>query len=141
MFLNCDINREIILHSGYEKIFIPPFTSDTGGAVGAGLYAAFHSLKNIPENKKVFSPYLGPEYKNEEIFTIIKKHSVSYTKLEYPWKKAGEYLRDNKIVGWFQGRVEAGPRALGNRSILANPFSRETRDRLNLKIKGREYFR
>jgi len=141
IFLNCDINREIILHSGYEKIFIPPFTSDTGGAVGAGLYAAFHSLKNIPENKKVFSPYLGPEYKNEEIFTIIKKHSVSYTKLEYPWKKAGEYLRDNKIVGWFQGRVEAGPRALGNRSILANPFSRETRDRLNLKIKGREYFR
>jgi len=141
IFLNCDINREITLHSGYEQIFIPPFASDTGGAVGAGLYAAFPSLEIIPEDKKTFSPYLGPEYKNEEILTAIKKHPVTYTKLKYPWKKAAEYLRDNKIIGWFQGRMEAGPRALGNRSILANPFSNEIKDHLNLKVKGREYFR
>jgi len=141
IFLNCDINRELIMSSGYEQLFIPPFASDTGGAVGAGLYAAFPSLKKIPEDKKTFSPYLGPEYKNEEILTIIKKHHVTYTKLEHPWKKAAEYLRDDKIVGWFQGRMECGPRALGNRSILANPFSHEIRDRLNLKVKGREYFR
>lgn len=141
IFLNCDINREITLHSVYEQIFIPPFASDTGGAVGAGLYAAFPSLKKILEDKKFFSPYLGPEYKNENILTIIKKYPVTYTKLEHPWKKAAEYLKDNKIIGWFQGRMEAGPRALGNRSILATPFSREIKDRLNLKVKGREYFR
>lgn len=141
IFLNCDINREITLHSGYENIFIPPFASDTGGAVGAGLYAAFQFFEKIPNNRKPFSPYLGPEYKNEEILTIIKRHPVTYTIIEYPCKKAAEYLRDNKIIGWFQGRMEAGPRALGNRSILANPFSHEIRDRLNLKVKGRESFR
>lgn len=141
IFLNCDINKEISLHSGYEQIFIPPFASDTGGAVGAGLYAAFQSFEKIPANKKAFSPYLGPEYNNEEILTVIKKYPVTYKKIEHPWKKAAEYLKDNKIIGWFQGRMEAGPRALGNRSILANPFSKEIKDRLNLKIKGREYFR
>ena len=141
IFLNCDINKEINLHSGYEQIFIPPFASDTGGAVGAGLYAAFQLFEQIPENKKTFSPYLGPEYKNEEILSIIKKYPVTYKKIEHPWKKAAEYLKDNKIIGWFQGRMETGPRALGNRSILANPFSKEIKDRLNLKIKGREYFR
>ncbi|HPH55485.1 MAG TPA: carbamoyltransferase C-terminal domain-containing protein [Smithellaceae bacterium] len=141
IFLNCDVNKEIILQSGYEQIFIPPFASDTGGAVGAALCAAFQSFEKIPTNKKAFSPYLGPEYKNEEILTVIKKYSVNYKKIEYPWKKAAEYLKDDKIIGWFQGRMEAGPRALGNRSILANPFSRKIRDRLNLKIKGREYFR
>ena len=66
---------------------------------------------------------------------------MTYKKIEHPWKKAAEYLKDNKIIGWFQGRMETGPRALGNRSILANPFSKEIKDRLNLKIKGREYFR
>lgn len=141
IFLNCDINREITLYSEYDRIFVPPFASDTGGAIGAGLYAAFQSFEKIPENKKIFSPYLGPEYKNEEILTTIKKYPVTYKKLEHPWEKAAEYLKDNKIIGWFQGRMEAGPRALGNRSILANPFSREIRDRLNLKVKGREYFR
>jgi len=141
VFLNCDINREIFLHSGYEQIFIPPFTSDSGGAVGAGLYAASQSIEIKARDKKPFSPYLGSEYKNEEILTIIKKHPITYTKLEYPWKQAAEHLRDNKIIGWFQGRMESGPRALGNRSILANPFSDEVRDRLNLKVKEREYFR
>jgi len=141
IFLNCDINRELILNSGYEHIFIPPFTSDTGGAVGAGLYAAFPYFNKIPEKVTSFSPFLGPKYNDAEILAILRKHSIAYKKNETPWIKAAEYLRDNMIIGWFQGRMECGPRALGNRSILANPFSRNLKDYLNLQVKRRESFR
>lgn len=141
LFLNCNINRELVLNSGYEEIFVPPFTSDTGGAVGAGLYAAFQCFSKIPEKVTSFSPFLGPEYNDAEILAILRKHSIAYKKNDTPWIKAAEYLRDNMIIGWFQGRMECGPRALGNRSILANPFSRNLKDYLNIQVKRREYFR
>jgi carbamoyltransferase len=141
LFLNCDINRELTLNSGYEEIFVPPFTSDTGGAAGAGLYTAFQYFNRNPEGIKTFSPYLGPEYNDTEILAAIKKHNIKYVRNDSPWIKAAEYLRDNKIIGWFQGRMECGPRALGNRSILANPFSLDLKNHLNLHVKRREYFR
>jgi carbamoyltransferase len=141
LFLNCDINRELIQNSGYKDIFIPPFTSDTGGAAGAGLYAAFQYFNREPEEVKSFSPYLGPEYNETEILAAIKKHNIKYVRNDSPWVKAAEYLQDNKIIGWFQGRMESGPRALGNRSILANPFSCDLKDHLNLHVKRREQFR
>lgn len=141
LFLNCDINRELTLNSGYEEIFVPPFTSDTGGAAGAGLYTTFQYFNRNPEGIKTFSSYLGPEYNDTEILAAIKKYNIKYVRNDSPWIKAAEYLRDNKIIGWFQGRMECGPRALGNRSILANPFSRDLKDHLNFHVKRREHFR
>ncbi len=142
LFLNCDINREILKSGAYRQVFIPPFPSDSGGAVGAALYAAFALCGETPkEHPPAFSPYLGPEYGNEEIIAALEKRGIASTKVEKPWRAAAEALAAGKVVGWFQGRMESGPRALGNRSILADPRSPEIRDYLNNKVKQREFFR
>ncbi|HUN54027.1 MAG TPA: carbamoyltransferase C-terminal domain-containing protein [Smithella sp.] len=141
IFLNCNLNGIAHKSGFYEKYFIPPFTSDTGGAAGAALYAAF-GLKNetYTPGTLPFSPYLGPDYPDDEIEKALIKSNLPYRKSESPGIEAARALADNKIIGWMQGRVEAGPRALGARSILANPLHKTIKDRLNQKIKGREYF-
>ncbi len=141
VFLNCDINKEILESQLYRRIFIPPFTSDTGGAAGAGLYAAYVHCKELPEPIPYFSPYLGPSYSNDEILKVIMDHQVNVDFLEKPWEEAAVDLQNHKVIGWFQGRMECGPRALGNRSILANPASANIKEYLNTTIKNREHFR
>jgi carbamoyltransferase len=141
LFLNCNLNAVIQGSGYYEKYFIPPFASDTGGAIGAALYAAF-SLDNekyIPCTSP-FSPYLGPAYTDCEIETVLKKSGLAYRQSECPGIEAARSIADKRIVGWLQGRVEAGPRALGARSILANPQHKDISDHLNKKIKKRHYF-
>ncbi len=141
VFLNCNLNG-IIHESGYyEKYFIPPFASDTGGAIGAALYAAFslNNEKYIPCTVP-FSPYLGPDYADCEIEELLRKSALTYKRSESPGVDAARAIADKKIIGWLQGRVESGPRALGARSILANPQHKYIRDYLNKKIKEREYF-
>jgi carbamoyltransferase len=85
--------------------------------------------------------YLGPEYTNEEIESILKIRKCKYDFIENPSRKAAELLAQNKIVAWFQGRMEAGPRALGNRSILMSPLKAENKDIINASVKFREGFR
>ena len=141
LFLNCDINRDILQSGAYRKVFIPPFPSDSGGAVGAGLYAAIVVCGETPEELPSFSPYLGPEYHAKEILAALQQRGVAFTKVVEPWREAAQALAGNQVIGWFQGRLESGPRALGNRSILANPTSPGIVAYLNEKVKQREYFR
>lgn len=141
LFLNCDINREILRSRAYDQVFVPPFPSDSGGAAGAGLYAAFVCGNEIPAESPCFSPYLGPEYRREEIVAALEKCGSPYRYVERREEEAAKGLAEGKIIGWFQGRVESGPRALGNRSILASPFSATIRDYLNTQVKRRENFR
>lgn len=141
LFLNCNLNGAVHESGYYEKVFIPPFASDTGGAIGAALYSAF-ALSNetyIPCTVP-FSPYLGPDYTHCEIEELLKKSGLPYRRSVNPGIVAARAIADNQIVGWLQGRVEAGPRALGARSILANPQHEDIRDYLNKVIKKREYF-
>lgn len=141
LFLNCDINSEILESGAYRQVFVPPFPSDSGGAVGAGLHAAFVSCGETPLETPCFSPYLGPEYSEEEIIACLEKNGTEYRKVAKPWQEAAMLLAKEKIIGWFQGRMESGPRALGNRSILASPFSPGISEYLNAQVKKREYFR
>jgi carbamoyltransferase len=141
VFLNCDINRDILQSGAYKNVFAPPFPSDSGGAVGAALYAAFVKCGETPEENYQFSPYLGPEYSSSEIAAVLEQQGLAYRHVATPWQEAARSLADNKVIGWFQGRMESGPRALGNRSILASPFSPDIRAHLNDKVKQREYFR
>lgn len=140
IFLNCNLNGIVHESGHYEKYFIPPFTSDSGGAIGAALYAAFALNNEIYKPCTVpFSPYLGPGYADDEIEELLIKNELTYRRSESPGVDAAQAIAKDKIVGWLQGRVESGPRALGARSILANPQQKNIKDRLN-NIKGREYF-
>jgi carbamoyltransferase len=116
-----------------------PNPGDSGLAVGAALlqYYKYNEFKGYDFNHL----YLGPEYSNEEIESILKIRKVNYAYFENPSKKAAELLADNKIVAWFQGRMESGPRALGNRSILMSPLKAENKDAINAWVKFREGFR
>ncbi|WP_462249662.1 carbamoyltransferase family protein [Ferruginibacter sp.] len=116
-----------------------PNPGDSGLAVGAALleYYKHNEFKGYDFNHL----YLGPEYSNEEIESILKIRKINYTYVENPSKKAAELLAENKIVAWFQGRMESGPRALGNRSILMSPLKAENKDAINAWVKFREGFR
>ena len=141
VFLNCDINREILSDGGFDQIFIPPFTSDCGGAAGSALYTAFVRLGEPFPQVNDFSPFLGPEYDDQSILHALYKRNLKYTESSKPWIKTAEGLQRGQVIGWFQGRVESGPRALGNRSILANPSTPDICCYLNKTIKLREEFR
>ncbi len=141
VFLNCDINKAIIESKCHQNIFAPPCTSDTGGAIGAALYAAHALYKEPVPDMPWFSPYLGPEYSAEVMVKSFQSMPITYIRVNSPEIEAAQALSEGKVLAWFQGRVEIGPRALGNRSILANPTLATVQDLLNEKIKNREKFR
>lgn len=141
VFLNCDINREILLAGSHQEVFIPPFPSDSGGAAGAGLYAAHVCYREPAPDYPRFSPYLGPSFSDDDILRALQGRAVDFRVLDDPGAEAARALMGQMVIGWFQGRMESGPRALGNRSILANPTRAGIKDQLNSRIKKREYFR
>jgi len=128
-------NRENLI----EEQHIYPNPGDSGLAVGAALLEYYKHNKFNGFN--LDNLYLGPEYTNEEIEKILKIRKLNYQFIDNPSKKAAELLAENKIVAWFQGRMESGPRALGNRSILMSPLKPENKDIINAKVKFREAFR
>jgi carbamoyltransferase len=127
-------------------VWIPYAPSDAGSAIGACLYV-WHDVLGYSKKKGGTnqSPYLGPEFSDDEIFNNIIQYGE--TKIEYPKnekdliEKVANLIKDGNIVGWFQGRTEFGARGLGNRSILANPHLSDVRDRINKVVKKREMFR
>jgi carbamoyltransferase len=135
--LNCSANGKLLLQDYVDDIFIQPASSDAGSALGAALLEASktHNVK-----KRLTDVGLGPEYPNEEIEKELKKTDLKYERCDDIEAAAAELLSEDKIIGWFQGRMEFGPRALGYRSILANPMKSETRDRVN-RVKSRELWR
>lgn len=140
--LNGLANGRIVKETPIKNLFIQPAAGDSGGAMGSALY-----VSNFYENKKhkfvLDSAYLGPEYSKKEILAAISKNKLNYTKLEYKKliNKVTDSLSKGKVVGWYQGRLEWGPRALGNRSILADPRNAKMKDLINVKVKFREPFR
>lgn len=138
--LNCLMNTAILRETPFKKIFVQPLANDAGTSYGSALYLHHAILKNN-ERHLFRSAYLGSQFSEKEIEDCLIKNGLSYQKENDIEKQIAKALAENKIVGLFQGRMEAGPRALGNRSILANPCNPEIRNILNLKIKKRENFR
>ncbi len=139
--LNSVMNGKLMKEGIFERAFINPAAHDAGTALGAA-YWYYHQVLKKERNFTFTHPYWGPGFSNDDILKVLE-----YSKVNYEFcpdsiiEKAAQALQDRKIVGWFQGRTEMGPRALGNRSILANPTFGEMKDLLNRQVKHRESFR
>ncbi len=140
--LNVLANARILRESGFRRVWIQPAAGDAGGCVGAATYLHHTVLRN-PRRLRMDNAYLGPSYSNEEIHAFLEREGIPYTRLDARAiaPTVASFLADSAVIGWFQGRMEFGPRALGSRSILANPTDPTTKDTLNAKIKHREAFR
>jgi carbamoyltransferase len=145
--LNCVGNGRILREGPFKDIWIQPAAGDAGGAVGAAL-AAWHHYKGEPrqasgDQDRMKGAFLGPCYNNEEIEQFLKKIGAPYMRLneEALLARVAEELAAGKVIGWFQGRMEFGPRALGGRSILGDARNVHMQSVMNLKIKYRESFR
>ncbi len=140
--LNCVANWEFLKHTHFKNICIQPAAGDSGASMGAALYAYYHQ-QDKPRTQKEHSTLLGPDYSNREIRMFLDSVNAAYVEYdgEGICEKAAELIYRDKIIGWFQGRMEFGPRALGNRSILANPCNPAMKDTLNARVKFREDFR
>ena len=144
--LNCVANGKIIKQRKFKNVWIQPAAGDAGGALGAAYAAWFHELKNqrdLIEKDKMKGSYLGPQFFNNEIEIILKKIGANFSKHSKNSiiDLTANDIHKGKAVGWFQGRMEFGPRALGSRSILADARSDKMQKNLNLKVKFRESFR
>lgn len=145
--LNCVANGKILEKNWFENIYIQPAAGDAGGAVGAALFVYFNGLGNtypLSEGRIMETVYLGPEYSAAQIENFLNKEvGVVYTKLsdDEVIAKVSDLITGNNVIGLFNGRMEYGPRSLGNRSIIADARNKENWQKVNLKIKFRESFR
>jgi carbamoyltransferase len=137
--LNCEGNRLLAKQSFVDKIYVQPAANDAGTSIGAALY--FYSTLADFRPKRQEDVYLGPEYTDKEIEELLDLYGLKYTKVDNPEFEAAKLLSNGEIIGWFQGKMEFGPRALGNRSILADPRCIETKTNINKFIKFRENWR
>jgi carbamoyltransferase len=145
--LNCVANGRILRESSFENIWIQPAAGDAGGSLGAALFAWYQYLNNTrivdQGNDKQEGSYLGPEFGKKQIEEYLESENIPYQRLANAelYTKTAELINAQKVVGWFQGRMEFGPRALGNRSILGDARSAKMQSLINRKIKFRESFR
>jgi carbamoyltransferase len=147
--LNCVANGKILREKIFDRIWIQPAAGDAGGALGAALAVwcnrsgAVHPARKPAANDAMRGALLGPEYSDAEIEATLRSHRAAYERLDEQTllDRTADLLRQERVVGWFQGRMEFGPRALGNRSILGDARSPRMQSVLNLKVKFRESFR
>ena len=147
--LNGVANYRILKEGPFENLHIPPSPGDAGSAVGCAqyLYYVYHKNERVIEQDLstiiAENVYVGPKYTNDEIQNFLDKNKIKYEKFDDQQllSRTAQLISDGNIVGWYQGKMEWGPRALGNRSILADPRKSEMKDILNEKIKHRESFR
>jgi len=138
--LNSKANGKIVASGAIEKIFVQPAASDDGVALGAAL-APYLDRNGCLPNKAMRHGYWGPCFDDDAIEKALLTYKVRHTKLSDPAKTAAQLLNEGKILGWFQGRMEFGPRALGSRSILADPRDPEMNSKVNNAVKFREWWR
>lgn len=141
--LNSVANGRILLETPFEELFIQPAAGDSGAALGAALHV-HHAVLGKPRGFRLEHAYWGKAYGEDEIRTFLESKGIKHEFVEDDGKLLGRVAEDlvaGRVVGWFQGRFEWGPRALGNRSILADPRSELMKDTVNIKIKFREPFR
>jgi carbamoyltransferase len=144
--LNCVANGKILKQGFFKNIWIQPASGDAGGALGAAQVFYFQELnnkRNISNIDSMQGAYLGPQFSDDQVESELKNCGAFYKKLnlEQIIADTAKALSEEKVVGWFQGRMEFGPRSLGNRSIIADPRSDKMQKNLNLKVKYRESFR
>jgi len=137
--LNCSANEKLLKGTLAKELVFFPACGDSGAAIGAALELAHHL--GVSSKALFSSPFLGPAFGNASVVEVLNEYGIQYQECDDPAHTAAERLADNQIVGWFQGRMEIGPRALGHRSILANPATTQTRDRVNRYVKRREPWR
>jgi len=135
--LNCNMNTEILRLEEVDEVFVQPGAMDMGCALGAALWEAGRRGDEVDRDWTVFT---GPKWSDSEIEQALRARNLTYRRVEDPAVAGARLLAEREVIGWFQGRMEFGPRALGARSILANPDRVETRDRVN-RIKQREDWR
>lgn len=142
VFLNCVANQKLLDGSGFTSLFVQPAAGDCGGALGAALYASA-CLFRQPRSFEMKHAALGPEFNSREIGRAIAEAGLSAAELsdEELTGRAARLISEGKVTGWLQGRMEFGPRALGNRSILGDPRNPAMKRLLNGKVKRREPFR
>jgi len=141
--LNSVYNGKILQNTPFKKIWIQPNPSDGGTSIGVVSYI-YHTLLNNKRNYVLESAYLGPSFSSEEIKSFLDGNRIKYSKFKDEddlIKTTAKLVHDNNVIGWFQGGMEWGPRALGARSILANPCNPKAKELLNSKVKHREKFR
>ena len=144
--LNCVANGKILKEGLFKNIWIQPASGDAGGALGAAQAFYYQELDNkrkILKTDSMNGSYLGPQFTDDQVENELKSCGANYKKLtsDQIIKDTAKALAEEKVVGWFQGRMEFGPRSLGNRSIIADPRSDRMQKNLNLKVKYRESFR
>ncbi|MDD5730479.1 MAG: carbamoyltransferase, partial [Candidatus Omnitrophica bacterium] len=142
LFLNCVANQKILDQTPFKRVFIQPAAGDSGGSIGTALYIYNSILKN-PRSYEMTDAYLGPCFLAAEIKRTLINKDVKFK--EFDEEDLCRYIAgkisEGKIIGWFQGRMEIGPRALGNRSILADPRNPDMKELINSRVKNREPFR
>jgi carbamoyltransferase len=144
--LNCVANSKILKSNLFKNIWIQPASGDAGAALGAAqafYYQELDKKRNILKNDSMKGSYLGPKFNDDKVENDLRDCGANYKKLTQDQiiKETAKVLSEEKAVGWFQGRMEFGPRSLGNRSIIADPRSETMQKTLNLKVKYRESFR
>ncbi|MCL4421999.1 MAG: hypothetical protein M1115_02315 [Actinobacteria bacterium] len=138
--LNTVMNTRLLKEAGFEQIFVQPAASDAGNALGAALWV-WHQVLGNPRSWTLEHPFFGAEASVSEMASALKKAGVSFSEAANPPAEAARLVAGGKVVGFFQGRAEIGPRALGARSILADARNPEMRDIVNHSVKHREWFR
>jgi carbamoyltransferase len=138
--LNCVAGGRLTRESGFSRFFVQPAANDAGTALGAALYLLHHELGHT-ERFVMRDPYLGPSFGDAELREALDSAGLAYVRCGDIEAVTARLLSDGRVVGWFQGAMEVGPRALGNRSILADPRRPAVKDTINLRAKHREYWR
>jgi len=138
--LNSVANGRVVRESKFKDVYVMPAAGDNGTGIGASYYV-YNKILNKPRNFVHLNPYIGNGYTNEEILKVIRECKLNAEYHEDICSEAAKLLRAGNIMGWFQGNMEIGPRALGNRSILADPTGSEMKDKINAEVKHREAYR
>lgn len=138
--LNCVMNSAVMSQTNFEQVWVQPAAGDAGTALGAALLVDVQQRQLKARSYQMHHAFLGPEFTASEIEQFLTWSKLPYRRLENVAEETADILADGKVIGWFQGRMEFGPRALGGRSILASPIPADMQARLN-EIKDREDFR
>lgn len=140
--LNCVSNSKVLENTSFHDVFVQPAAGDAGGSIGAAYYV-YNTILGNQRTYVMNDAFLGPEFSDEQIESLLRSKNVSYKKCGRRGllEDTARLIADQKVVGWFQGRMEFGPRALGSRSIIADARNPKNQSIVNLKIKFRESFR
>lgn len=138
--LNSVMNGRLLREAGFDDVYIMPAAGDNGTSIGAA-YTLYHLQLKQPRTEVHDNPFVGNDYDDATIEALLKKFKLDYKTSQNIAEDTAELLSNGKIVGWFQGRMEIGPRALGARSILANPAYPSMKDKINAEVKFREAYR